>query len=422
MTTPVPADSARPAPSRPELPSLLPGMLLADPDPSDTRHGRARRSVRDWVVDSVCFVLAIVIGLMTFDAAMTTDPPEIVQLADLVVGAAFCLTLWWRRRWPVQLAVAGAVLASAVASSAGASVILLFTVAVHRRYVVAVAVALLQLASAALFYEIYPDPELSYRGTIAFTVLLVGAVTLWGMFVRARRQLVLSLRERAYQAESEAALRVDRARHLERERIAREMHDVLAHRISLLSVHAGALEYRPDAPGTDIANAASVIRASAHQALQDLREIIGVLRAPSSDDDPDRPQPTLAQLPALVEESRQAGMRVSVVDELTGDGAEPPPAVARCAYRVVQEALTNVRKHARGTGVCVTLTGGPGDALGVEIRNRMPVGSSGRSEIPGTGTGLIGLAERVELAGGTLEHGITPDGDFRVRAWLPWPA
>ncbi|RIQ20534.1 sensor histidine kinase [Jiangella rhizosphaerae] len=421
MTTHAPG----PAASSPELPALLPGMLLADPDDDPARRGRVRRSVRDWIVDTLCFVIAILVGLMTYDAAMQNDPPELVQLVDLIVGALACLTLWWRRRWPVQLAVVLALLAIGVSSAAGAGVILMFTVAVHRRWAVALAVGALNVVSGLLFYRVYPDPALSFRWAALLTVLVVSAVTLWGMLVRSRRQLVLSLRERAHQAEAEAALRVERARHLERERIAREMHDVLAHRISLLSVHAGALEYRPDAPREDVANAAGVIRASAHQALQDLREIIGVLRAPSSDDDPDRPQPTLAQLPALVDESRQAGMRVTVVDELAGDGAEPPPVVARCAYRVVQEALTNVRKHARGTGVCVMLTGGPGGGLAVEVRNRMPVGSAGRattSEIPGTGTGLIGLAERVGLAGGTLEHGITRDGDFRVHAWLPWPA
>ncbi|WP_116948663.1 sensor histidine kinase [Jiangella endophytica] len=422
MTTHAPV----PAAGSPELPSLLPGVLRVDPDTADpSRRGRVRRSVRDWIVDTLCFLVAVFIGLMTYDAAMQNDPPELVALIDLILGAAACLTLWWRRRWPVHLAVGIALLSIAASSAAGAAIVLLFTVAVHRRWAVAAAVAGMHVCTGLVFYQVYPDPELAYRWAALLTIFGVVAVTLWGMLVRSRRQLVLSLRERAYQAEAESALRVERARHLERERIAREMHDVLAHRISLLSVHAGALEYRPDAPRADVANAAGVIRASAHQALQDLREIIGVLRAPSSDDDPDRPQPTLAQLPALVEESRQAGMRVTVVEEVAGDGAEPPAVVARCAYRVVQEALTNVRKHARGTGVIVTLTGGPGGGLAVEVRNRLPVGSGdfgSAGDIPGTGTGLIGLAERVELAGGSLEHGITRDGDFRVHAWLPWPA
>ena len=114
------------------------------------------------------------------------------------------------------------------------------------------------------------------------------------MFVRARRQLVLSLRERADRAEAEQQLHVEQARQQERARIAREMHDVLAHRISLLSMHAGALEFRPDAPPEEVARAAGIVRASAHQALQDLREVIGVLREePAVNGGPERPQPTL---------------------------------------------------------------------------------------------------------------------------------
>ena len=124
------------------------------------------------------------------------------------------------------------------------------------------------------------------------------------MFVRARRQLVLSLRERADRAEAEQQMRVEQARPHERARIAREMHDVLAHRISLLSMHAGALEFRPDAPPEEIARAAGIIRASAHQALEDLREVIGVLREEPADGDPERPQPTLANLPGACSTSR----------------------------------------------------------------------------------------------------------------------
>ena len=100
----------------------------------------------------------------------------------------------------------------------------------------------------------------------------------WGLFVRARRELIDSLRERAERAEAEQRRRLEQAREAERRRIAREMHDVLAHRVTLLSLHAGALEFRPDAPPEEIAEAAGVIRASAHAALQELREVIGVLR------------------------------------------------------------------------------------------------------------------------------------------------
>lgn len=249
--------------------------------------------------------------------------------------------------------------------------------------------------------------------------VLTSAVVAWGLFVRAQRQLVLSLRDRAVRAESEQQLRAEQAATLERERIAREMHDVLAHRISLLSLHAGALEFRPDAPAEEIARASAVIRAGAHQALQDLREVIGVLRAvPGAV--PERPQPTLADLGELISESRQAGVRVEVRDDMT-DPEAAPTSFGRTAYRIVQEGLTNVRKHAFGARVDVRLSGAAGRGLVIELRNPLPVGSAERAAIPGTGSGLIGLAERAHLAGGDLEYGMTDSGLFRLHARLPWP-
>jgi signal transduction histidine kinase len=100
-----------------------------------------------------------------------------------------------------------------------------------------------------------------------------------------------------------------------------------------------------------------------------------------------------------------------------------PEAVGRNAYRIVQEGLTNARKHAHGSAVDVTLGGGPGDGLTIEVRNRLHVGAvAATADIPGTGTGIVGLAERASLAGGRLEHGRTDAGDYRLWAWLPWPA
>nr|WP_269329318.1 histidine kinase [Kineosporia babensis] len=249
--------------------------------------------------------------------------------------------------------------------------------------------------------------------------MAVFGVVAWGLFGRARYELILSLRDRAERAESERNLLLEQARHSERTRIAREMHDVLGHRISLISLHAGALEFRADKAGPEVAESAAVIRASARQALQDLREVIGVLRAGGEEDSPDRPQPTLADLPGLVQESRQAGMNVQLNCDYPPD--EPPFAlIGRTTYRIVQEGLTNARKHAPNTAVRVTVSGRPGVGLDVTVVNRPPLDPP--SGLPGAGQGLVGLAERVSLAQGRLEHGWTPVGDFRLAVWLPWPA
>jgi signal transduction histidine kinase len=397
-----------------EHPRLLPGVLVPDPDAD-----RTRRSTRDWIVDIACFLIAVIGGFLLF-AEGADRMSENLQFFDLVGGAIASLALWWRRRWPVGVALLTIAL-GAYASSAGlAGAIALFTVAVHRRAAVALTLAALTLAIQPIYLAIQPQADdTPYWLSVAVAVLAVGGVVAWGMFVRARRQLVVSLRERAERAEAEQQLRVEQARQQERAQIAREMHDVLAHRISLLSLHAGALEFRPDAPADEVARAAGVIRASAHEALEDLRTVIGVLRQSPDGDDPERPQPTLADLPALIGESRDAGMHVSY-DVRVEDAAAVPAGAGRNAYRIVREGLTNARKHAPGAAVEVTVEGAEGIGLTIEVRNRLPLGV-GAAAIPGTGTGIVGLAERASLAGGRLEHGRTASGDYRLWAWLPWP-
>ena len=135
------------------------------------------------------------------------------------------------------------------------------------------------LVSNAIYPLLYADGELGgYWGTIALCVLVMTVAIGWGLFARTRRELVASLHERARRLESEQLLRVEQARDAERRRIAREMHDVLAHRLSLLSLHAGALEFRRDASPEEVAEAAGVIRASGQAALEELRAVIGLLR------------------------------------------------------------------------------------------------------------------------------------------------
>jgi len=216
---------------------------------------------------------------------------------------------------------------------------------------------------------------------------------------------------------------VAEARMLERRQIAREMHDVLAHRLSLLATYAGALEYRPDSPPEQLARAAGVVRAGVHEALDELRDVITLLRDddPTEDQGPDtRPQPVLADLPRLVDESRAAGAEVLMRNEVDHPDALPA-AAARTAYRVVQEGLTNARKHAAGQPAQVTLRGRPGTKLVIDIRNPLPLDRSTPPAVPGAGTGLVGLTERVHLAGGRLDHAAI-DGEFRLHAWIPWPA
>ncbi|MGW2536291.1 sensor histidine kinase [Streptomyces sp. NPDC001499] len=404
--------------TRTEYRWLLPSALADDELPGD--RGRSRRTVRDWAVDITAFLCAAGFGmlaLVTIEADPTT--PGGVLVADSLVGAAACCGLWARRRWPVGVAVTLTAVSLVEPVAAGAMLVGLFSLAVHRPFRPVAFIGAGALVVTPVQPMLRPDPGSSFLASSVIGALLVLLVLSWGMVVRSRRQLVVSLRERARRAETEAELRAEQAQRLAREAIAREMHDVLAHRLTLLSVHAGALEFRPDAPTAEVARAAGVIRDSAHEALQDLREIIGVLRAPGESEDGNRPQPTLVTLDALVDESRSAGMRVTL-DNRVADPARAPAATGRTVYRIAQEALTNARKHAPGAPVGVTVAGGPGDGLTIEVDNPAP--DEPFDPVPGSGQGLIGLTERANLAGGSLDHGPRPDGGFTVRARLPWPA
>ncbi|MEV4640886.1 histidine kinase [Actinoplanes sp. NPDC049548] len=415
----------RPDEQAPEYRWLLPAALR---DEADGPPGP--RSTRDWLIDILCFVCSL--GWTLLVTADLLDPhPEMVPqwsstptwliLGDLAIGVVFSVSLWWRRRWPVHLAAGVLVFGTVSVTIAIAALVILFSVGVHRRFAVTAVVTVAGLATNAAFCVIRPENDTPVLESLFWSIAILLIVQLWAMIVRARRQLVVSLRDRADRAEAEQQLRVAQARALERTRIAREMHDVLAHRISLLSLHAGALEIRPDAAPAEVASAAGVIRASAHQALQDLREVIGVLREPAGDAPPERPQPTLHELPALADESRAAGVKIRL-DVQVDEPQEVPAGTGRTAYRIVQEGLTNARKHAPGTAVRVAVGGAAGKGITIDIRNPAPVGRPVPAALPGAGTGLIGLAERATLAGGRLTHGRSADGDFVLAAWLPWPA
>jgi signal transduction histidine kinase len=296
----------------------------------------------------------------------------------------------------------------------GATAVAVMAVAMYRSRPVTAAVLTLHAVTVAVVFRLVAGTREFWQGLLV-VLALDAALVASGLLVRSQRLLVRSLEERARAAEEGHRLRIEEARHTERERIAREMHDVLAHRISLLAVHAGALEVRRSAPEEE-RQAAGVVRQCAYEALEDLREVIGMLRDNPASADSDRPQPTLTELPALVEQSRLAGAHVTLLTDLPA----APDGIGRHAYRIVQEGLTNARKHAPGAPVHVRLEGAPeAGGMVVEVTNP-PAARAPATAIPGAGTGLVGLRERMDLVGGRLEHGSTPEGEFRLYAWIPW--
>ncbi|KUP98648.1 sensor histidine kinase [Thermobifida cellulosilytica] len=233
-----------------------------------------------------------------------------------------------------------------------------------------------------------------------------------GLWVGTRRQLVENLRERAERLEREQHLLAETAIAAERTRIAREMHDVVAHRVSLMVLHAGGLEV--SAPDEQTAKAAELIRTTGREALSELREILGVLRD-GGDAAPTAPQPVLDDLDRLVDSARAVGVPVDLT--VTGTPRRLGTQVERTAYRVVQEALTNAARHAPGAAVDVRVDHGRRE-LTVTVTNG-PAAVDGVDPVPGSGYGLVGLRERLALVGGTLVAGPLPDGGWWVRAAIP---
>jgi signal transduction histidine kinase len=390
--------------------------------PSSMLHEQGgRRSVRDWVVDLAMFALGLGVGALVLGDTWN-DHSGAEAALDIVLGAMAAVSLWWRRKHPAAVGAFAGVASLVSALANGPAAMALFNAALRTSGRKLNALIGLALLNAAVFPLVYAGKD-AYLAQVLLGVLIAGVLVGWGLFVRAQRDLVRSLRERAARLQSEQRLKVEQAREAERLRIAREMHDVLAHRVSLLSLHAGALEFRPDASPDEIAEAAGVIRGTAHAALEDLRDVIGVLRDGSEDEAPEPPQPTLDQVPALVEESRAAGMRIRA--QIDTPDQPLPDALGRTAYRVVQEGLTNARKHAPGAAVDVAVLASEAEGMVVEVVSRRPVGvavAAAGDRLPGAGTGLVGLAERVALAGGELRHGPDAAGDFVLRATIPWDA
>lgn len=419
-------------------------------------------------MDTALFVWAVMCWALITATAADTYPylPDWLRTLDPVLGAVVCLSLWWRRRFPLAVSLLAVPLTATAPTSFGAAMVVLLNLGLRVRWPRSGLVLALFIVANVPYLLLWSVPHQGGWVTVSVVLAYHLVFFTWGAAIRPRRQLVLKLREDAARERHLHARKLADAKLLERQAIAREMHDVLAHRISLLSVHAGALAYRTQASAAsaavtrlsdaEIAESAQVIRDNAHLALEELRDVLHVLRTNDETDAAHaadgvgaegaehgaasvrgaggvRPQPTLSDIDGLVAEAAGIGQRVSVTVTLTATNARVNslaqlgtceltglrPQVQRTAYRVLQEGLTNARKHAPHSLVHVTLEGARGEGLRLRITNALPVGLTA-SGIPGAGAGLVGLRERAKLDGGSLQHGSTR-GEFALSAELPWP-
>ncbi|MFT3862499.1 sensor histidine kinase [Micropruina sp.] len=368
--------------------------------------------------------LAQVVAWMTAypDLAQLPDaefePIAVRMLGEVVLGllviALLPLVIGARARPGTRAGVAAlAIICAAAASTFAVPVALvsLGAVAAWRRRGWLIAAGAAWVAMLLPIAAADPDGWLS----LASGGLVGAVVVLVGLSLGRRSELLVSLRDRAEAVEREQAAVVAGTRLAERTRIAREMHDTLSHRLSLISLHAGGLAVHPDAGPVRVEEAARLIQQVAQTAAEELHASLTVLR----DDQHDvRPDVTLADLTVADGQGFAAvpgaDVRLSFDPALAGQLETLAPSASRALARVVTEGIANGVKHAPGQIVTLTVTGLPGEWAQVEVRNRLGAGSA----LAG-GYGLIGLRERIELAGGQLDAD-RQDGDFVLRAWLPW--
>ncbi|MFE5536873.1 sensor histidine kinase [Streptomyces sp. NPDC056492] len=375
-------------------------------------------------------------------------PVPVGVLFGLLVGSVLVL----RRRWPIAVVLVG-IAVSPAAMGFLLGVVGLYTLAaceVPRRITATLTSMSLVATFVVMYVRTSGDQGASQSLVIVLSVFVAVALTvppvLLGLYIGARRRLMESLQERADSLERELSLLADRAeeraewaRTEERTRIAREMHDVVAHRVSLMVVHAAALEaVAAKDPERAVKNAA-LVGDMGRQALTELREMLGVLRAAESPKRApvaasaaaapapvaalvgsfeDGPGPSLGELEALVGQSRAAGMAVELDVRGAGAGAGYPAEVEQTAYRVVQEALTNCHKHAPGARVVVRLAHREGE-VAMQVENGPCGADVVQPGLPSGGNGLVGMRERVLGLGGVFVSGPTEEGGFRVSAVLP---
>lgn len=369
-----------------------------------------------WRLLVAAAVSAMGIGSSLYEGQYPESPWWVI--IDITVGVLCLLLVLGRRRWPVTVALITNAATAVSFTAGGPALLALVSLCTRRRWREIVPITVVALVAALAVYFVFDlgDDE-NFSVWAGSTVFMLAIAVSIGLYIGSRRELLATLRERAHRAEAEQAARVEQAQLAERARIAREMHDVLAHRISIVSMHAGALAYRDDLDPGEMREALEVIRDGSHQALVELREVLGVLRADPGDAEPSRPQPTACDIEELIAESGRSGLRIAWSSSVNLD--EIPASTGRTVFRIVQEVVTNVAKHAPQTQATIRLTGGTENGLAIRASNPFPVGVR-QTAVPPSGLGLFGLRERLALSGGTLTVDVTPSHEFVVHAWLPW--
>ncbi|MFH8405655.1 sensor histidine kinase [Streptomyces sp. NPDC018019] len=353
--------------------------------------------------------------------------PDPFAYALLVTGAVLLL---WRHRFPRTVALGTAVAATVYLAAGYPYGPVLLTVALGcfagivagRRVAAWAAVALIWAGHLLVGHWLYrwlppPGDGPAPWGEQLFITVLVVAVVAVSELARVRREQLARARAERVAAERR---RADE----ERLRIARELHDVLAHSISVINVQAGVGLALLDDDPEQARTALTTIKAASKEALGEVRQVLAALRAPG--DAPRSPAPGLARLPELCEQAEGAGLTVRVTEE--GDPTGLAPGADLAAFRIVQEALTNVVRHSGSRTARVRLVRLPG-ALEITVDDDGPATAAGRAgnpgeagdagDVAGGGNGLVGMRERAAALGGTVEAGPRPDGGFRVRARLP---
>jgi signal transduction histidine kinase len=365
---------------------------------------------RSWVLDGAIALafLGLSVAIVVLDVPPKSDIHSALQIGTGVLAAAGLL---FRRRFPVWLLAAAALDGVVMGEVSTSMPFAAYAVARYGpvgrlRWAALGAAGLIALAP----WQFTSGTETLNNVLIVLVALVLPAVL--GLWVRARAELVVALRERAERAEQEQRALAREAVLEERARITREMHDVVGHRVSLMVLQAGAIDMAAEDPDR-VRQLAGQLQGAGRRSLEELRQLLGLLQG-GDDDAPLAPQPTLDDIEELVGDSRRAGVDVTLTS--CGTPRELDPTVGRTAYRVVQEALTNASKHAPGGPVTVTLDLREGE-LAVSVVNRRATRPP--TALPSGGLGLIGLRERVRTVGGTLRAEPRLDGGFGVEAVLP---